>query len=223
MNFLKLHWQRVVAGTTILLAVIGFFSNVFGLYDHFFPAESSLSGVKQETSQDPRKELQNLGVPWEHNKLFRAILDQDSRIATLFVAGGMKMDKTEFAFFTDAQIDGKDRYDETVASEILKHHAANGADVCPHPEILKNDASKYFFFYTRGDGLRPRIYATTIKSGAPNKRAFIKAICAVPPVLDAIKDVVTLTYKLDKGPDLTDSSANQLLQDWRAAYQFLSQ
>lgn len=48
-----------------------------------------LGGVKKETSDDPRKELSNMGVNWSRESLYDAVLSGDIKVLTLFIAGGM--------------------------------------------------------------------------------------------------------------------------------------
>ena len=48
---------------------------------------------KREASDDPRKELANSGVPWDHGRLTQAISQQDLRTVGLFLKGGMPMNQ----------------------------------------------------------------------------------------------------------------------------------
>lgn len=48
--------------------------------------------VKRETSENPRKELQNRGVSWTHQNFSDAILNHDTETLDLFVAGGTRLE-----------------------------------------------------------------------------------------------------------------------------------
>ena len=48
--------------------------------------------VKQETSADPRKELQNLGVAWDRANFNKALEEHDARAVELFIKSGMKLE-----------------------------------------------------------------------------------------------------------------------------------
>jgi hypothetical protein len=55
----------------------------------------SLKKVKLETSDDPRKELANLGVAWSGDNFLRAVKDGDERTVRLFLAGDMNPQTAE--------------------------------------------------------------------------------------------------------------------------------
>lgn len=73
--------------------------------------KAQTANVKQETSSDPRKELQNRGVLWNEQDLRAAITQNDVDTVKLFMAGGMKW-RTNFA--NDAL-----KRNETGAVEVL--------------------------------------------------------------------------------------------------------
>jgi hypothetical protein len=52
--------------------------------------DRTMEDVKQETSEDPRKELANLGVPWGTQSFVDAMIAGDSRTMQLFLDGGMR-------------------------------------------------------------------------------------------------------------------------------------
>lgn len=54
--------------------------------------EAAASGGKRETSEDPRKELANIGVQWGTQAFVDALMTGDTRVIELFFAGGMKAD-----------------------------------------------------------------------------------------------------------------------------------
>lgn len=52
--------------------------------------DRTLKKVKKETSDDPRKELANIGVDWSTDSFAEAIVGADMRVLELFLLGGMK-------------------------------------------------------------------------------------------------------------------------------------
>lgn len=54
--------------------------------------ETITAGTKRETSDDPRKELANIGVQWSTQAFVDALMNADTRVIDLFFAGGMKAD-----------------------------------------------------------------------------------------------------------------------------------
>ncbi len=51
--------------------------------------DAKATNFKKENSDDPRKELSNRGVAWEHFRLTRAIASSDLQTVELFLRGGM--------------------------------------------------------------------------------------------------------------------------------------
>lgn len=51
---------------------------------------TKLDNVKKETSDDARKELQNIGVSWSGENFLNAVKDGDARVVTLFLQAGMR-------------------------------------------------------------------------------------------------------------------------------------
>lgn len=51
---------------------------------------SKLDNIKKETSDDARKELQNIGVSWSGENYLNAVKDGDHRVVTLFLQAGMR-------------------------------------------------------------------------------------------------------------------------------------
>lgn len=56
---------------------------------------AKLDNVKRETSEDPRKELANLGVSWSGENFLNAVKDGDTRTVQLFLDGGMQVASAE--------------------------------------------------------------------------------------------------------------------------------
>jgi hypothetical protein len=57
--------------------------------------DSKLATVKQETSSDPRKELNNRGIPWNVASFGDAIRRVDAPVVKLFLDGGMPLNMTD--------------------------------------------------------------------------------------------------------------------------------
>src|SRR5213075_1623615 len=53
--------------------------------------QTTLAGVKKEVSDDPRKELANLGTAWSGDNFLDAVRTGEVRTLKLFVAGDMPM------------------------------------------------------------------------------------------------------------------------------------
>jgi hypothetical protein len=53
--------------------------------------------LKRETSDDPRKELSNSGVQWDHGRLYQSLREGDARVVSLFLQGGMRLTSSDVA------------------------------------------------------------------------------------------------------------------------------
>jgi hypothetical protein len=60
-----------------------------GLRADMRAVRGELANVKRETSEDPRKELANLGTPWTGDAFLEAVRTGDLRLIDLFLAGEM--------------------------------------------------------------------------------------------------------------------------------------
>ncbi|WP_429214951.1 hypothetical protein [Aeromonas veronii] len=60
--------------------------------------KSVLDGVKKETSDDPRKELSNMGINWSRESLYDAVQSGDIKALTLFLSGGMNSEDAYHSF-----------------------------------------------------------------------------------------------------------------------------
>ncbi len=52
--------------------------------------------VKKETSNDPRKELSNLGVAWDSESFWDALIRNDLKVASLFIDGGFHVTSDDY-------------------------------------------------------------------------------------------------------------------------------
>lgn len=61
--------------------------------------DKQMENTKKEVSENPRKELANLGIPWNSEHFYKAIVHNDEAIIDLFFQGGMQIDRiaTEYA------------------------------------------------------------------------------------------------------------------------------
>jgi hypothetical protein len=55
--------------------------------------DDKMDNAKKEVSKNPRKELANLGIPWDSERFFEAISHNDQPIIDLFFQGGMQVDR----------------------------------------------------------------------------------------------------------------------------------
>lgn len=58
--------------------------------DEVSAMREDMQGLKRETSENPRKELQNLGVDWNGDNFLNALADGDMLITKLFLVGGIR-------------------------------------------------------------------------------------------------------------------------------------
>jgi len=56
--------------------------------------DRKMDNLKKETSDDPRKELSNMGLSWSASQFYNAASRADKKIMNLFIKGGMKADAT---------------------------------------------------------------------------------------------------------------------------------
>lgn len=59
--------------------------------------DTKAENFKREISSDPRKELFNSGVLWEHGRLRQALRESDTKVASLFFQGGMRLSGSDVA------------------------------------------------------------------------------------------------------------------------------
>jgi hypothetical protein len=71
--------------------VAGVRSDVAGVRNDVKAVQATLGRVKKEVSDDPRKELANIGVTWSGDAFLEAVRTGDLRVVNLFVAGEIPM------------------------------------------------------------------------------------------------------------------------------------
>lgn len=108
--------------------------------DELAGVTEQLAEVKKETSDDPRKELANIGMRWEYDNFLDALSNEDERAIKLYLQGGMKLRKDGFEEFVTRI------YSKSVM-EILTQGEAFEADF---------DCPKRVSFYRRVAGDRDK-------------------------------------------------------------------
>lgn len=167
----KLTW--VLAGIVGIVAITGVtlhfsggsFVNTEIIKDKVSDVQEKISKVKQETSQDPRKELANLGVQWDRGTMEQAIKHGDLRTVKLFNEGGM----TWNSLFLSAAM-----------TEFGKNKSKNIADtidyITAHPENRINGSE--YECRTEVDYMRDREKKGTLNEALNGK--IIRLVCADP-------------------------------------------
>lgn len=167
----KLTW--VLAGIVGIVAITGVtlhfsggsFVNTEIIKDKVSDVQDKLGKVKQETSQDPRKELANLGVQWDRGTMEQAIKHGDLRTVKLFNEGGM----TWNSLFLSAAM-----------TEFGKNKSKNIADtidyITAHPENRINGSE--YECRTEVDYMRDREKKGTLNEALNGK--IIRLVCADP-------------------------------------------
>ena len=80
------------AFAALLPAVARMQQSLVGMDAKLDRISTKLDNVKRETSDDPRKELANLGVAWSGENFLNAVKDGDVRLVRLFLDGGIPVE-----------------------------------------------------------------------------------------------------------------------------------
>jgi hypothetical protein len=68
---------------------------------------NQIGNIKKETSENPRKELQNNGIPWDYKHVVQAVINSDNNTLELFLLGGMPINGREVInLFSKKNING---------------------------------------------------------------------------------------------------------------------
>lgn len=143
-------------------------------------------GVKQETSLDPRKELQNMGVPWAREKFFDAIKQKDYKVTELFLQGGMVFNKLKISDdeISEMVLFVENDFDPRIADTVIKYHTVDPDIVCPVPPNSKHVS---YTFYTESVAKDPR------------RTSFVRKICNTNSVKEQFdKGISALQEEVDK-------------------------
>ncbi|MEJ0028676.1 MAG: hypothetical protein WDN01_21840 [Rhizomicrobium sp.] len=103
--------------------------------------DKKMDNVGKETSDDPRKEIANLGMHWSRDDFISAVRDGDTRGVLLFQAGGMKLDKSGlWGFLVDFEpgetgLPDAFLFNDDVAKALLVHKGV-AADACRFEDTL---------------------------------------------------------------------------------------
>lgn len=151
--------------------------------------DAKLDGVKKETSDDPRKELANLGAPWDEAN-FAANL-HDERLRTLYQRAGMKVNITILALLETRQIS-----------------ADSARFLVTHPELVACDTGRIGQNYTFYFGLsqyRNLAVVDVINKVCNKDMAVVKALTA---------EAQKLEDKLNRTSGAGDRAREQVKIDW---------
>jgi hypothetical protein len=156
-----------------------------------------ISTVKRETSSDPRKELQNLGIGWSEGDLQKAINNRDKRaIALLYQSevhiSDQSSDKIAFQILTT---------DNTAILTIATHYSSRlSEEKCRTfvTKLLVNESIAMGAFLGGGGNKESGIRDTSeIKSfiNSEVKLAYLDKICGNNVLLSHLKDAARDTSK----------------------------
>lgn len=85
---------------------------------------STVGTLKKETSDDPRKELANMGIAWTPEALSNALLGRDERAVKLFLRGGHRVEAHQLATFLET------RFDSNIAALLRTHKSLVDQTIC---------------------------------------------------------------------------------------------
>lgn len=89
-----------------------------------------VEGVKRETSEDPRKEISNIGREWNQQAFQIAVNEKNTRAVELYLAGGMQMNGTTMKFYLKPYYLRDDVYDPAVADLLVQSGAVGTDGLC---------------------------------------------------------------------------------------------
>ncbi|MEM1151603.1 MAG: hypothetical protein AAGI03_13780, partial [Pseudomonadota bacterium] len=89
-----------------------------------------VEGVKRETSEDPRKEIDNIGREWNQQAFQIAVNERDLRAVELYLEGGMRMNGTTMKFYLKPYYITDDVYDPAMADLLVQSGAVGTDGLC---------------------------------------------------------------------------------------------
>ena len=92
--------------------------------------QEAIGKVKLETSNDPRKELNNMGIEWGENPFRQRIKEGDTRAVSLFIEGGMKLSGPRARFWVQPYYLYDDDFDPAVADLLMQNDAIEAEGLC---------------------------------------------------------------------------------------------
>lgn len=126
---LRKHWWLGVAGMVLLGATFALTLQTSETTGEISAGvrtiDRKLDNVKQETSQDPRKELANLGIAWSKERFVDAIKNGDLRLIGLFLDGGINLQEN-FTALNIAMLFQSKRYQQSLpVIEFMRRHGVD--------------------------------------------------------------------------------------------------
>lgn len=132
--------------------------------------KEAIGRVKQETSDDPRKELANMGISWGADPFRQMIKEGDIRAVDLFLQGGMKLSGARARAWVLPYYLVDDHFSPEVADLLLRNDAVE-------PDGLCIDAGKRFDVYFLDERL-PHL---------DKRRDVLRKVCATPDVKKVVQ------------------------------------
>lgn len=159
---------------------------------------------KKETSENPQKELANLGFKWSDEDLWQAVLREDATVVELFVKGGFSPSNNTGYMVEKALQSGNIKLITVLAGVSLKSLKNNSNVIAVHDKQcddifaeridIREEVKKVGNTYTRvsvGDKLKHDKYSeliinTSAQSDSPVK-VLLKKVCATDEFLEVVK------------------------------------
>ena len=151
--------------------------------------QAALENVKRETSDDPRKEIVNIGREWNQQGFQIAVNERDLRAVDLYLQGGMQMNGTTMKFYILPYYISDDAYDPAMADLLLQYEAVGTDGLC-----IPNYSDWDFF---QLDRRLPHL---------DDRRQTIRELCATPGVRTEIDAL--LKAERDKVAEAEAANAN---------------
>lgn len=114
----KTKWIAIGVASLILIGVATFYAVAKTKID--------LGNVKKESSDDPRKELANLGVKWELDSFIAAIRDNDLKTVKLFLDGGFNFKNSSIRTALVQKFENDNAFD--AGRDVIELFHSHGVD-----------------------------------------------------------------------------------------------
>lgn len=126
--------------------------------------------LKKEVSENPRKELNNMGIKWSEGEYWGAIVNRDIDVIKLFSSGGMKLRSYPLSSYVDS------------------YYIAN-LGITWHDDILSNQCSDYINRLAYG------FYNDVEEKLIYNKKIILTEICGEESLKKYINNFLAKSYK----------------------------
>jgi hypothetical protein len=173
---------------------------------------AEIPAVKQETSVDPRKELQNLGIPWTSEGFFRAVNTKDEHVVELYVRAGFKLDLADLEKFTGSAAN----FDSDMAERIVSNNMVSSSVACPTPELpdmnrLLEEGDNVSIATALGNLPDRATLYTNARATSPDAARLIRSVCGRSSVVEKIDAAVAeMNQQNEAARRSMDESCNQL-------------